>query len=642
MAESAQPQGKGIIDESPLHASLKIHSRDLDAIIDDPEDAFNSREVLFPIAVEDKTYCFYELLVKNDMMVAPFESSTRFRNDPKLGSKKASFISWIDRLKSTYGLPPTGRIITYDLKPTTPIDIEFVSGYGDFISLHMGKFGSKKSYYIPLAILLHESKSRLCLAKFLLGHLYDELGLLVEELRKGSSLPPQTKFNERNRILARNKEALKCYKPTDCEPSNFVTKGHIQWWDAYYKPFIKSLQEINEGIQRKWDAAELSKKVPQKRKAEPSKQPTKRTRGSSKASSVTSNPQEGLPQNSVSSSTRLPTIEDSQQDSDASPKEVSSKSKESPLKNPAHIEVPNQNRPGQKDHSPPTDREGSPDSSKGAKIQNADVSGIPANKNVGAQNVPNSINSTTDGGDDLLVVVQNSDDPKPKDAQVILKSKGPTSQIPIIVQGDSDLEDLVKQISTPVSEKKAEVAKKRLESSINKLLISAAEKMIRLLSHSIYEIQNNEELTFELTRVSSCLVENQFPPECREKVKLFNVIFSNLIRTRDRLNLIRNEAANAKENNDNLIAAEETMKEKCSRYEKHLEEASLTLESYSKDRKDLEKELAAIQAKIKDIDDKVARIRVPFEKTQSKKQELDANLARIAESKTEAQSQRIL
>ncbi|MED6174805.1 hypothetical protein PIB30_072419 [Stylosanthes scabra] len=214
-------------------------------------------------------------------------------------------------------------------------------------------------------------------------------------------------------ILARNKEALKCYKPTDCEPSNFVTKGHIQWWDAYNKPFVKSLQEINEEIIRKWEAAEASKKAPQKRKAEPSKQPAKRTRGSSKASSAASNPQE----NSVSSSTRLPTIEDSQQDLDASPKEASSKSKESPLKNPAHVEVPNQNQPEQKDHFPPATRE----------------------------NVPNPINS--DGGDDLLVVVQNSDDPKPKDAQVIPKSKGPTSQIPITIEGDSDLEDLVKVIS---------------------------------------------------------------------------------------------------------------------------------------------------------------------------------------------------
>ncbi|MED6151920.1 hypothetical protein PIB30_086945 [Stylosanthes scabra] len=142
--------------------------------------------------------------------------------------------------------------------------------------------------------------------------------------------------------------------------------------------------------------------------------------------------------------------------------------------------------------------------------------------------------------------------------------------------------------------------------------------MIRLLSHSIYKIQNNEELSFELTRVSSCLVENQYPQEYREKVKLFNVIFSNLIRTRDILNLIRNKAASAKENNDNLITTEETMKEKFSRYEKHLEEASLTLESYSKNREDLEKELAAIQAKIKDIDDKVAKIRAPFEKAQSK------------------------
>ncbi|MED6150462.1 hypothetical protein PIB30_072575 [Stylosanthes scabra] len=281
-------------------------------------------------------------------------------------------------------------------------------------------------------------------------------------------------------ILARNKEALKCYKPTDCEPSNFVTKGHIQWWDAY-KPFIKSLQEISEGINRKWKAAETSKKAPQKRKDEPSKQATKRTRGSSKASSVASNPQEDPPQNSVSSSTRLPTIEDSQQDSDASPKEASSKSKESLLKD-ASTKITS------------------------AQIQNADVSGILANENVGAQNFPNPINSTTDGGDDLIVIVENSDDPKPKDAQVISKSKGLTSQIPITVEGDSDLEDLVKvisetkagssqgkslletksvqqQINTPASEKKAEIAKKRLESSINKLLISAAEKMIRLLSH---------------------------------------------------------------------------------------------------------------------------------------------------------------
>ncbi|MED6172061.1 hypothetical protein PIB30_046626 [Stylosanthes scabra] len=192
-----------------------------------------------------------------------------------------------------------------------------------------------------------------------------------------------------------------------------------------------------------------------------------------------------------------------------------------------------------------------------------------------------------------------------------------------------------KQPSSPVSGKNAKIAKMRLESSTNKLLISAAEKMIRLLSHSTYEIQTSEELTFKLTRISSCLVENQFPPKYREKVKLFNVIFSNLIRTRHRLNLIRNEAVNAKENNDNLTTAEETMKEKCSRYEKHLEEASLTLESYSKDRETLEKEIATIQVKIKDIDDKVAKIRVPFEKTQSKKWELDANLARIAESKTE-------
>ncbi|MED6212949.1 hypothetical protein PIB30_088398 [Stylosanthes scabra] len=105
----------GIIHVDFKNDLKRFTSRDFDTIIDDPEDAFNSGEVLFPIAVEDKTYCFvspllqktdtkkcksffpsfdqYELLVKNDMMVAPFESSSRFQNDPKLGSKKASFIS---------------------------------------------------------------------------------------------------------------------------------------------------------------------------------------------------------------------------------------------------------------------------------------------------------------------------------------------------------------------------------------------------------------------------------------------------------------------------------------------------------------------------------------------------------------------
>ncbi|MED6183311.1 hypothetical protein PIB30_036671 [Stylosanthes scabra] len=384
-------------------------------------------------------------------------------------------------------------------------------------------------------------------------------------------------------IIARNKEALKYYKPTDCKSSNFVTKGHIKWWDAYYKQFDRSLKEINEGIQRTCNAIAATEKAPQKRKAYPSKQTSKRVRGSSKASSATSNPQEDLLQKSVSSSTRLPTIEDSQQDSGVSPKEhLRNRKKFLHQRSADQVHQPI----NEKNHSPPVVREETLiSSSKGyspspeymrnlspekidalidqdaatriisAQVQNVDISGVQVNDTLCAQNTSNPLNSTTEGGNDSLVLLHNSDNSKSKNAQIILKSKRLTSQIPIVIENDSDLEDLVKVISeakagssqgispseaksiqqekptTPISEKIAEIAKMRLESTTNKLLISAVEKMIQLLSHLIYEIQNNEELTFELTRVSSYLVENQFPQEYKKKVKFFNVIFSNLIKT---------------------------------------------------------------------------------------------------------------
>ncbi|MED6142281.1 hypothetical protein PIB30_112147, partial [Stylosanthes scabra] len=105
--------------------SLKIHSRDYDTIIEDPEDPFNPEKILFPFAVEEKLYSFVsplmskeeaekvksffpstgknELLIKEDMVVAPFELSNRFQNDPKLGTKKANFVQWVDRLEPHKG-----------------------------------------------------------------------------------------------------------------------------------------------------------------------------------------------------------------------------------------------------------------------------------------------------------------------------------------------------------------------------------------------------------------------------------------------------------------------------------------------------------------------------------------------------------
>ncbi|MED6154468.1 hypothetical protein PIB30_112843, partial [Stylosanthes scabra] len=120
---SMAEQGKNKIMEPKT--SLKIHSRDYDTIIEDPEDPFNPQKILFPFAVEEKLYSFVsplmskeeaekvrpffpsidknELLIKEDMIVAPFEINNRFRNDPKLGTKKANFVQWVDRLEPCKG-----------------------------------------------------------------------------------------------------------------------------------------------------------------------------------------------------------------------------------------------------------------------------------------------------------------------------------------------------------------------------------------------------------------------------------------------------------------------------------------------------------------------------------------------------------
>ncbi|MED6178943.1 hypothetical protein PIB30_112284, partial [Stylosanthes scabra] len=46
--------------------SLKIHSRDYDTIIEDPEDPFNPEQILFPFAVEEKLYSFVSPLMSRE------------------------------------------------------------------------------------------------------------------------------------------------------------------------------------------------------------------------------------------------------------------------------------------------------------------------------------------------------------------------------------------------------------------------------------------------------------------------------------------------------------------------------------------------------------------------------------------------
>ncbi|RYR24126.1 hypothetical protein Ahy_B02g057622 [Arachis hypogaea] len=106
-------------------------------------------------------------------------------------------------------LPISNLVATFNSKPSKSYNIVHKNSYGDFIKHNMGKENclitddecvaflyywlntiifcwrgiSMKKFFIPLAALLHEGHT-FNLAKLLLGNLYDELGQLVDCLRK--------------------------------------------------------------------------------------------------------------------------------------------------------------------------------------------------------------------------------------------------------------------------------------------------------------------------------------------------------------------------------------------------------------------------------------------------------------------------
>ncbi|MED6203167.1 hypothetical protein PIB30_112895, partial [Stylosanthes scabra] len=81
-------------------------------------------------------------------------------------------------------------------------------------------------------------------------------------------------FKEIKAFLSENMLTRTFYDPIPCRSSHFVTKGFIQWWDAYYQQYNKSLDEMIAGINRKKEQMKRNEKrtqeeqVPLKRKAE--------------------------------------------------------------------------------------------------------------------------------------------------------------------------------------------------------------------------------------------------------------------------------------------------------------------------------------------------------------------------------------
>ncbi|MED6152988.1 hypothetical protein PIB30_097243 [Stylosanthes scabra] len=169
----------------------------------------------------------------------------------------------------------------------------------------------------------------------------------------------------------------------------------------------------------------------------------------------------------------------------------------------------------------------------------------------------------------------------------------PLPPIPVIDLdgGDPNLADLLQMIL----ESKVG-SEPNISNSINKT--STAEKMIRLMNQPLDMLQKDPYWNDELVKVTSCLVEQQFPEKYRKQVLCFGKIFENLFITREKLSNVRLKVAMIQENSNGLIVAEKALREKEALYEKHLSNANDTLEGLSKTREDLVKKLAEIQAQI--------------------------------------------
>ncbi|MED6215294.1 hypothetical protein PIB30_112139, partial [Stylosanthes scabra] len=230
----------------------------------------------------------------------------------------------------------------------------------------------------------------------------------------------------------------------------------------------------------------------------------------------------------------------------------------------------------------------------------------------------------------------------------------PLPLIPVIDLdgGDPDLADLLQVISEskmgsepdisssvnktiPQEQGKEEtpVQKARSDALQKILLKSAAEKMIRLMDQPLDMLQKDPYWNDELVKVTSCLVERQFPEKYREQVLCFGKIFENLFITREKLSNVRLQAAMIQENSNGLVIAEKALKDKEALYEKHLSNANDTLEELSKTKEGLLKKLAEIQAQIQDVDAKMTKLKKPFEKIQEKKTELGNQLLEIEKNK---------
>ncbi|MED6168461.1 hypothetical protein PIB30_011890 [Stylosanthes scabra] len=220
----------------------------------------------------------------------------------------------------------------------------------------------------------------------------------------------------------------------------------------------------------------------------------------------------------------------------------------------------------------------------------------------------------------------------------IKQSMKPLPPIPVIdldgVGSEPEISNSVNKTVPQEKEKEDTPIQKARSESLQKILLkSAAEKMNRLMNQPLDMLQKDPYWNDELVKVTSCLVEQQFPEKYRKQVLCFGKIFENLFITWEKLSNVRLKVAMIQENSNGLIVAEKALREKEALYEKHLSNANDTLEVLSKTREDLVKKLAEIQAQIQEVDAKMAKLKKPSEKIQERKMELRNHLSEIEKNK---------
>ncbi|RYQ98928.1 hypothetical protein Ahy_B07g086758 [Arachis hypogaea] len=181
-------KGKGHTSTPPPPPALRILNQIDDEIIDDPHIQSSDNRILIPFTIGTDTHCFLgpieslekvnkkslsfpsvegeDLLINQSFNISHFINQKMFRNNPKINPRGYDFTAWYRRLEPTKSAMSS--------LPTTWV--EKVSESPIMNIVQMSKL------YLSLAILLHEGKI-LNLAKLPLGHIFEELGQFVCDLR---------------------------------------------------------------------------------------------------------------------------------------------------------------------------------------------------------------------------------------------------------------------------------------------------------------------------------------------------------------------------------------------------------------------------------------------------------------------------